>query len=116
MQDGTIISSKDRNAAELSDKLSAMNVDAVVVDEALSEEMKAKGYVEVVYDSQDGQGKLMMKAIEGGTLKPELTQGLSLQDAVSNYTLARLDRQGSLDQVELEKIIVEKQLTGNALF
>ena len=27
----------------------------------------------------------------------------------------RLDRQGSLDQVELEKIIVEKQLTGNAL-
>lgn len=115
LQDGTIISSKDRNAAELSDKLSAMNVDAVVVDEALSEEMKAKGYVEVVYDSQDGQGKLMMKAIEGGTLKPELTQGLSLQDAVSNYTLARLDRQGSLDQVELERIIVEKQLTGNAL-
>ena len=52
LQDGTIISSKDRNAAELSDKLSAMNVDAVVVDEALSEEMKAKGYVEVVYDSQ----------------------------------------------------------------
>ena len=52
----------------------------------------------------------MMKAIEGGTLKPELTQGLSLQDAVSNYTLARLDRQGSLDQVELERIIVENSL------
>jgi hypothetical protein len=110
LEDGTVISSKDRNAAELSNKLSAMNVDRVVVDEALAEEMKKKGYAEVLFKGNSG-GALMVKGAENLDLN---TANLSREAAMREVNIALKEQEGSLTNEDIENEIFDRRIKGDA--
>ena len=109
--DGSVITTKGRDASFIADAINGTGTNGIVVDEAIAEKLKEAGYSEVAFDGS-GDAKLMVKGAAG--LKVD-TKGMSVSDAINEVTIAQKQKNGSLTSQEVQNSIVSERVKGREL-